>query len=261
MKTYSDQDNYRNESRRNEQMIYGVRPVMEAVEAGKEIERIFINRKSTGEQVKELKRILQERQLSWQDVPIEKLNRLTSSNHQDVVCFISPISFAPVEEIIQACFQTGKGPLLIMLDHITDVRNFGAIARTAECCGVDALIIPSKGSAQINADAIKTSAGALNFIPVCRVDNLKSTVHYLRDSGLKVFAASEKGNKNSYEADYSNPCVIIVGSEETGISSDLIRIADDLVKIPLTGRIASLNVSVACGMILHEVLRQREGSS
>ena len=242
-------------------MIYGVRPVMEAIEAGKEIERIFINRKSTGEQIKELKKMLQDRQLPWQDVPIEKLNRLTPSNHQDVVCFISPISFAPVEEIIQSCFQRGKTPLIIILDHITDVRNFGAVARTAECCGVDALVIPSKGSAQINADAIKTSAGALNFIPVCRVDNLRSTIQYLRDSGLKIYAATEKGNKNSFEVEYNSPCAIILGSEETGVSNDLLRIADDLVKIPLTGKIASLNVSVACGMILHEVLRQRLGSS
>ncbi len=238
-------------------MIYGIRPVMEAVESGKEIERIFINRRSTSEHLKELKMLLRDNQILWQEVPVEKLNRLTSANHQDVICFISPITYAPVEEIVQSCFQHGKTPLLLVLDRITDVRNFGAIARTAECCGVDALVIPAKGAAQINADAIKTSAGALSIIPVCRVASLRSTVQYLRDSGLKIFAATEKGNKNSFEADYKSPCAILMGSEETGISNDLIRMADDLVRIPLTGKIASLNVSVACGMILHEVLRQR----
>jgi len=238
-------------------MIYGIRPVIEAMESGKEIERIFINRHSTSDQLKELKKVLRNNNIIWQEVPVEKLNRLTKANHQDVICYISHISYAPVEEVIQNCFEKGKTPLLLVLDHITDVRNFGAIARTAECCGVDALVIPAKGSAQINADAIKTSAGALNIINVSRVDNLKTTLQYLRDSGLNIYAATEKGDRNSYNADFKSPCAIIVGSEEYGVSTDLLNMADDTIKIPLTGKIASLNVSVAVGMVLYEVIRQR----
>jgi 23S rRNA (guanosine2251-2'-O)-methyltransferase len=253
--SYNKEDKYT-----GDQMIYGIRPVMEAVESGKEIERIFINRQSTSTQMKHLKQVLRDHNINWQEVPIEKLSRLTKANHQDVICYISQISYAPVEEIIQRTFNEGKVPLIIVLDYITDVRNFGAIARTAECCGAHALVIPAKGSAQINADAVKTSAGALNFIPVCKVDNLKETLSYLRESGLKIYAATEKGKKNSFDADFKSPCTIIMGSEDTGISSDLLRLSDDLLKIPLTGKISSLNVSVACGMLLHEVLRQRSNS-
>ena len=255
MKNYREQNNDG-----GDQMIYGIRPVMEAVEAGKEIERIFINRLSTSAQMKHLKQVLRDHNINWQEVPVEKLSRLTRANHQDVICYISQISYAPVEEIVQRSFNEGKTPLLIVLDYITDVRNFGAIARTAECCGADAIVIPAKGSAQINADAVKTSAGALNIIPVCKVDNLKNTLLYLRESGLKIYAATEKGKMNSFDADFKSPCAIIMGSEDTGISNDLLKMADDLLKIPLTGQIASLNVSVACGMLLHEVLRQRSRS-
>ncbi len=252
MKNYREQDNGN-----GEQMIYGIRPVIEAVEAGKEIERIFINRQSTSSQMKHLKQVLRDHEINWQEVPIEKLSRLTRANHQDVICYISQISYAPVDEIVQRTFNEGKTPLLIVLDYITDVRNFGAIARTAECCGANGIVIPAKGSAQINADAVKTSAGALNIIPVCKVDNLKNTLLYLKESGLKIYAATEKGKKNSFDADFKSPCAIIMGSEDTGISNDLLRLADDLLRIPLVGQISSLNVSVACGMLMHEVLRQR----
>ena len=240
-----------------DQMIYGIRPVLEAVESGKEIERIFINRQSTSSQMKHLKQVLRDHNINWQEVPIEKLSRLTKSNHQDVICYISQISYAPIEEIVQQTFNEGKTPLIVVLDYITDVRNFGAIARTAECCGAHAIVIPAKGSAQVNADAVKTSAGALNIIPVCKVNSLKETMNYLRESGLKIYAATEKGKKNSFDADFKSPCAIIMGSEDTGISTELLRMADDLLKIPLTGKISSLNVSVACGMLLHETLRQR----
>jgi 23S rRNA (guanosine2251-2'-O)-methyltransferase len=238
-------------------MIYGIRPVMEAIEAGKEIERIFIHRQAKGEAMQELKKMLKQYNIAWQDVPVEKLNRLTRKNHQDVVCYISSLTYYAIEDIIQSVFDKGKTPLILLLDRITDVRNFGAIARTAECAGVDAIVIPSHGAAQVTGDAIKTSAGALNIIPVCRVKNLKQTVSYLKNSGLKIFAATEKGNKLTFEADYSSPSAIIMGSEETGIANDLLTLADDKIKIPLMGSIASLNVSVACGMILHEVMRQR----
>jgi 23S rRNA (guanosine2251-2'-O)-methyltransferase len=242
---------------KGELMIYGIRPVMEVLEAGKEIERIFIHRQAKGEAMQELKKSLLQHGISWQDVPVEKLNRLTRKNHQDVICFISAISYAPVEEIIQSVFNRGKIPLILLLDRITDVRNFGAIARTAECTGVDAIVIPDQGSAQVSPDAIKTSAGALNIIPVCRVRNLRNTVSYLKESGLKIFAATEKGNRLTFYADYTSPTAIILGSEESGVSNDLLQLADEKIRIPLMGNIDSLNVSVACGMILHEVMRQR----
>jgi 23S rRNA (guanosine2251-2'-O)-methyltransferase len=230
---------------------------MEALEAGKEIERIFIHRQAKGEAMQELKKSLQQRGISWQDVPVEKLNRLTRKNHQDVICFISAIPYAPIEEIIQSIFNRGKIPLVLLLDRITDVRNFGAIARTAECTGVDAIVIPEQGAAQVSADAIKTSAGALNIIPVCRVRNLRNTVSYLKESGIKIFAATEKGNRLTFDADYTSPTAVILGSEESGVSNDLLQLADEKIRIPLMGNIDSLNVSVACGMILHEVMRQR----
>jgi 23S rRNA (guanosine2251-2'-O)-methyltransferase len=251
----------RHEPPGSDQLIYGIRPVLEAVESGKEIERIFINRQSTSSQMKHLKQVLRDHDINWQEVPVEKLSRLTRANHQDVICYISQISYAPVEEIVQRSFSQGKTPLFVVLDYITDVRNFGAIARTAECCGADAIVIPAKGAAQVNADAVKTSAGALNIIPVCKVDNLKNTLLYLRESGLKIYAATEKGKKNSFDADFKSPCVIVMGAEDTGVSSDILRLADDQLKIPLVGQIASLNVSVACGMLLHEVMRQRSVSS
>jgi 23S rRNA (guanosine2251-2'-O)-methyltransferase len=238
-------------------MIYGIRPVMEAIVAGKEVERVFIHRQAKGEAMQELKTLLKENNIPWQEVPVEKLNRLTRKNHQDVVCFISSISYSQIEDVIQSIFDKGKAPLILLLDRITDVRNFGAIARTAECSGVDAIVIPEHGAAQVTGDAIKTSAGALNVIPVCRVKSLRNTLNYLKDSGLKLFAATEKGNKFTYETDYTAPSAIILGSEENGISNDLLNLSDEKIKIPLSGTIASLNVSVACGMILHEVIRQR----
>ena len=244
-------------SRDDDQMIYGIRPVMEAVNSGKELERVFINRQAGGDQMKALKKLLRDQGIIWQEVPVEKLNRLTQGNHQDVICFISRISYVAVDAVVQQAFDEGRAPLLVVLDSITDVRNFGAIARTAECCGVDAIVIPAKGSAQVNADAIKTSAGALNILPVCKVESLKSTLSYLRESGLKLLAATEKGTVDSFEADFGSPCAIILGSEESGVSSDILRTADQLVRIPLKGQISSLNVSVACGMLLHEALRQR----
>jgi 23S rRNA (guanosine2251-2'-O)-methyltransferase len=239
-------------------MIYGIRPVMEAVEAGKEIERIFIHQQARGEAMKELKKLLKQHHINWQEVPVEKLNKLTRKNHQDVVCFISSISYAPIEEVVQSIFDKGKTPLILLLDRITDVRNFGAIARTAECSGVNAIVIPEHGAAQISGDAIKTSAGALNIIPVSRVRNLRNAVSYLRESGLRVYAATEKAGKLTYEVNYTGPTAIIMGSEENGIANDLLNLSDEKIKIPMTGTISSLNVSVACGMILHEVLRQRE---
>jgi 23S rRNA (guanosine2251-2'-O)-methyltransferase len=241
----------------DEQMIYGIRPVMEAILAGKEIEKIYITRAARGDLMQELKQLLRERKLLYTEVPVEKLNRLTRKNHQDVVCYFSAVTYQSIEDIIPAVFEKGETPLVLILDRITDVRNFGAIARTAECAGVHAIVIPSKGAAQINADAVKTSAGALNLVPVCRENNLRNTLDYLKGSGLQIIAATEKTSDLHYTADFTSPCAIIMGSEEDGISTDLLKLADKKIKIPLLGTIASLNVSVACGVVLFEALRQR----
>lgn len=240
-----------------EQMIYGIRPVLEAIAAGKEIERIFIHRGVNSSLMLELKNVLKEKQIFYQDVPVEKLNRLTRKNHQDVICFISPIIYQQLAEVIPSVYERGLAPLVLVLDRITDVRNFGAIARTAECAGVHALIIPAKGGAQINSDALKTSAGALNNIPVCRERKLEDTLHYLRECGLQLVAVTEKGNQYPHECDLKTPTALIMGSEESGISSTLLDASDAKLRIPMFGKTHSLNVSVACGIVLFEAVRQR----
>jgi 23S rRNA (guanosine2251-2'-O)-methyltransferase len=239
------------------QLIYGIRPVMEAILAGKEVDRIFIVRNSEGNLMTELKNLLRERDITWQEVPIEKIHRITRNNHQDVVCYISPVSYASLSNIIPSIFEKGETPFILLLDRITDVRNFGAIARTAECAGVHAIVIPLRGAAQVTADAIKTSAGALNNIPICRESSLRSTIDFLRQSGLRIIAATEKGKENYFKSDFTGPIAIVMGSEEDGVSDDILRTADELVKIPLLGSISSLNVSVATGVLLYETIRQR----
>lgn len=247
----------RPEPKENDQLIYGIRPVMEAIQAGKEVYRMFICRGAKGELMGELKELLKEKNIPYTEVPIEKLHRITRNNHQDVVCYISSITYHSIADIVPFVFERGETPLILVLDRITDVRNFGAIARTAECSGVHAIVIPSRGAAQVTADAIKTSAGALSKIPVCRETNLRKTIEYLQGSGIRVVAASEKGSNDYFKSDFSGPLAIIMGSEEDGVSNELIRSADELVKIPLAGTISSLNVSVACGVILYEAIRQR----
>jgi 23S rRNA (guanosine2251-2'-O)-methyltransferase len=244
-------------SKEESQLVYGIRPVIEAIQSGKEVDRIFITRNSKGESMTELKNLLTERNIPWQEVPIEKIHRITRNNHQDVVCFISPVAYSSITNIIPAIFEKGETPLILILDRITDVRNFGAIARTAECAGVHAIVIPFRGAAQVTADAIKTSAGALSRIPVCRENNLRETLLFLRQSGLLLVAATEKGKQFYYDTDLTSPLAIIMGSEEDGVSDEIIRTVDDLVKIPLLGSITSLNVSVASGVLLFEAIRQR----
>lgn len=245
------------QKKENDSMIFGLRPMIEALKAGKEIDRLVVQTGLKNELFGELMSLLKKNNVPFQYVPVEKLNRLTSKNHQGVVGYISSIEYHKIADILPAVFEKGKMPLLLILDRITDVRNFGAIARTAECSGVDAIIIPSRGAAQINADAIKTSTGALHKIPVCREDNLKDTIEFLRESGLQVIACTEKTKDNYYEHDYSLPVAIIMGSEENGISSDYLKLADAHAKIPMLGEIDSLNVSVATGIILYEAVRQR----
>ncbi len=240
-----------------ENLIYGLRPVIEAIKSGKEIEKIFIQNGLRGDIYIELFQILRDNDVHSQYVPVEKLNKLTPKNHQGVVAYTSIISYTKVESVIPFIYEQGKTPLILILDRITDVRNFGAITRTAECAGVDAIIVPTRGSAQINSDAVKTSAGALHKIPVCKSDNLKETIDYLKKSGLQIIAATEKTDDYYYKTDFLAPTAIIMGSEEDGVSPEYIRLSDHKVKIPLSGDIESLNVSVACGVILYEAIRQR----
>jgi 23S rRNA (guanosine2251-2'-O)-methyltransferase len=239
-------------------MIYGTRAVLEAITAGRQIEKIYIQKGLRNELVRELLHQVKIRELPLQYVPPEKLKRLTSKNHQGVICLLSPINYASPDDLIHAAYSQGRDPFLIILDRITDVRNLGAIARTAECAGADGLIISEKGSAPITADAMKTSAGALNHLPVCREKDLKATLTFLRDNGLKIVACTEKASVLIYEADLKGPVALILGSEENGISEELLRRADVLVKIPMHGKIGSLNVGVAAGIALYEVVRQRE---
>jgi len=248
------------EKRESNQQVFGIRAVMEAIDSGKEIESLFIQRGLSGPLFSELKQLLKQHDIAYQQVPIEKLNRITRKNHQGVIAVISPITYQKTEDIIPAIYERGEVPLLLLLDGITDVRNMGAIARTAECAGVHALIVPRRGTAEINPDAIKTSAGALYKIPVCREDSLGKTVRFLQESGVQVVACTEKTTDSLYDGDYSVPTAFVLGSEEHGIDNDLIRIADKLAKIPMVGTIASLNVSVSAGVALYESLRQRSGN-
>lgn len=241
----------------NDNMIFGLRPVIEALKAGKEIDRLFVQNGLKNELFGEMMGMLKKHNVLYQYVPLEKLNRLTTKNHQGVVGYISSIEYHKITTVLPAVFEKGKMPLILILDRITDVRNFGAIARTAECSGVDAIIIPTRGAAQINADAIKTSTGALHKIPVCREENLKQVIEYLRESGLQVVACTEKAKENYYQLDFTLPVAIIMGSEENGISSEYLNLSDAHAKIPLLGEIDSLNVSVATGVLLYEAVRQR----
>lgn len=241
----------------NSEFVFGIRPVIEAIKSGKEIERILVQKEVGGSTVIELLQLAIKHNVPVVKVPVDKLNRITRKVHQGVICFLSPVIYASLDNIITEVYQKGGNPFILVLDRVTDVRNFGAIARTAECLGVQAIVIPSRGSAQINSDAVKTSAGALNYIPVCREDNLKTAIRFLKESGLKIIACSEKGDKLIDSSDYTGPVAIIMGSEEDGISSEYLKLSDEMLKIPLTGKVESLNVSVAAGMLLYEVVRQR----
>jgi 23S rRNA (guanosine2251-2'-O)-methyltransferase len=240
-----------------ENIIFGIWPVIEAIKAGKEIDRIMLQTGLRGESSWELKKLTTELQIPVQYVPLEKLNKITMKNHQGVICFISEVAYQPLENLLPMIFEKGKNPLILVLDRITDVRNFGAIIRTAECAGVDAIVIPTKGSARINADAVKTSAGAIYKIPICREDNLKKTLDFMKESGLEIIACTEKADHDYFAIDYNKPCAIILGSEEDGISAEYLKKADKQVRIQLSGEIESLNVSVASGVILFEAVKQR----
>lgn len=243
--------------RPEKEMIFGIRAVIEAIQAGKDIEKVLIRRDLGGELAKELFDCLKGTTIPVQRVPIEKLNRTTQKNHQGVIGYISPITFQRISDLIPTIYENGKSPLLVILDGVTDVRNFGAIARTCECAGVDALIIPNKGGAAINADAIKTSAGALHSLPVCREDDLETTLTLLKDSGIQVVAATEKSQDAYTAIDMTEPIAILMGAEDVGVSPELLALCTHKVRIPMIGKIASLNVSVAAGIMIYEAIRQR----
>ena len=239
------------------EMIFGVRAVIEAIQAGREIDKVLVKKDIQSELSKELFTCLKNTLIPVQRVPVERINRITRKNHQGVVAFISSVTYQKTEDLVPFLFEEGKTPLFVMLDGITDVRNFGAIARTCECAGVDAIVIPSRGSVTVNADAIKTSAGALHVLPVCKEKSITEAIRFLQASGVKVYAASEKAFENYTAIKYDGPVAIVMGAEDTGVSMDNLRICDSMVKIPQFGTIGSLNVSVASSILIYEVVRQR----
>lgn len=241
--------------------IFGTRAVIEAIDADKEIEKILVQRGLQNDLIKELVSKMKSLKIPFSQVPLEKLNRLTRKNHQGIICYISPIQYHSLDHIIETAYSKGKDPFLVILDRITDVRNFGAIARTMECAGADALVIQSRGNALIGADAMKTSAGALNILPVCREENLKNCIRNLKAIGLQIVGCTEKTGSLLYDADLKGPLAIIMGSEEDGISEEYLKLCDAMVKIPIVGKIESLNVSVSAGIVLYEVLRQRSSDN
>jgi len=238
-------------------LVYGIRPVIEAIKSDKEIDKIFIQSNISGNLLQELKENLKGKKITIQYVPVEKLNRLTRNNHQGVVAMISPIEYHNLEEILNENNEKGIKSFIIILDRITDVRNLGAIARTAECSGVHAIVIPQHGSAQINEDAIKTSAGALLKIPICKEHNLKSTINLVKQMGLTVYGATEKNGEIYTQANLKSSIAIVMGAEDTGVSPEILKQCDSYLKIPIKGEIESLNVSVAAGVLMYEVIRQR----
>lgn len=242
---------------KKEEFIFGTRAVLEAINANKPIDKILLKRGIDNELSQELFSRAREEKIPFQFVPIEKINRVTRKNHQGVVALLSPVEFQKPEDVLPMVFEKGKNPLILILDQVSDVRNFGAIVRSAECAGVDAIIVPEKGSAPLSSDAIKTSAGALFNVPICRSANLLPTLLFLKDSGIKIIAATEKSELTYTKTSMNVPLAILMGSEDTGISPHLLECCDGQVKIPVFGEIESLNVSVACSLMIYEAIRQR----
>jgi 23S rRNA (guanosine2251-2'-O)-methyltransferase len=237
--------------------IFGLRPIIEAIKAGKQIDRLLIKHGLQGSLYQELMTEVKTHGISYQIVPVERIEIVTRKNHQGVLAWLALIEFQHISNILPGIFERGEDPLIIALDGVSDVRNFGAIVRSAECLGAHAIIIPEKGSARITADAIKTSAGALHSFPVCREKSIVRSVEYLKESGIRIICADEQEGEYASSADMSGPSVLIMGSEDKGISRELKSLADLKVKIPMSGKINSLNVSVASGILLYEIVRQR----
>lgn len=242
-------------------MIFGIRAVIEAVEAGKEIDRLLVKKDLQGELSKELFSAIRGYDIPVQRVPVEKLNRITRKNHQGVIAFIAPVTYQHVEDLVPALYEEGKEPFFVLLDGVTDVRNFGAIARTAECAGVNAIIIPSRNSVSVNADAVKTSAGALHILPVCRENQIASAIRYLKNSGIRIVGATEKAELDYTRAELQGPVCLIMGAEDKGIPQEHLALCDEWVRIPVMGQIESLNVSVAAGILIYETVKQRNNEN
>lgn len=237
--------------------IFGIRAVIEAIQNEKTIDKIFIQKGLSGQLFQELQQHLSASDYNISYVPVEKLNKLVKGNHQGIVAKISPVAFADLDEVVTKTLEKETSPLFLLLDQIDDVRNFGAIIRTAECCGVDGIVVQKKGGAPITADTVKTSAGAIFNVPIIKVDHIKDAIYYMQASGIKVVAATEKTEDLLYSKDLSSPLALVMGNEGKGISPSVLKIVDEKAKLPLQGSIGSLNVSVACGAFLYEVVRQR----
>ncbi|MBN8565828.1 MAG: 23S rRNA (guanosine(2251)-2'-O)-methyltransferase RlmB [Flavobacteriales bacterium] len=237
--------------------IFGIRAIIEAIQAGKEVDKVFIQKDAQGDLMRDLMKTMKANKINFTYVPVEKLNRLTSKNHQGAVASIAPISFVDLETLVTNVVDSGKTPLFLILDQLSDARNFGAIIRTAECTGVDGIIIGKQGAAPVNGDTVKTSAGAVFNVPICKVEHIKDAIFYLQGSGIKTIAATEKTDDSIYDLSLSEPLAIIMGSEDRGVNPSVLKIVDEKAKLPMFGTISSLNVSVACGAFLYEVVRQR----
>ncbi len=240
-----------------ENQIFGIRAIIEAINAKKEIDKVFIQSDTQGDLMNELMKTMKKNSINFSYVPVEKLNRLTPNNHQGAVATIAPITFHKLETLVDSVVESGKIPLFLILDQLSDARNFGAIIRTAECTGVDGIIIQKQGSAPVNGDTVKTSAGAVFNVPICKVDHIKDAVFYLQGSGIKTVAATEKTDNNIYDISLNEGIAIIMGSEDRGVNPSVLKIVDEKAKLPMFGTIESLNVSVACGAFLYEAVRQR----
>ncbi len=239
------------------QYIYGIHAVLEAIDAGKDIDKIFLSKTLNNETAQEIADRARQLRVPVQRVPVQKIDRITRRNHQGVLAMMAAVTYYRVEDVVPQLFDAGENPFVVVLDGITDVRNFGAVARTCECAGVSAVVIPDRESVSVNADAVKTSAGALNYLPVCRERNLVNAVKLLRDSGFKIVGTSDKSQMPYTTADYTGPVAIVLGSEDKGISPEIMKLCDTQVLIPEFGHINSLNVSVAGGIMIYEVVRQR----
>lgn len=239
------------------QYIYGIHAVLEAIEAGKDIDKILLSKTLNDETAREISDKARQLRVPVQRVPVQKIDRITRRNHQGVLAMMAAVTYYQVENLVPQMFDEGENPFIVVLDGVTDVRNFGAVARTCECAGVSAIVIPDRESVSVNADAVKTSAGALNYLPVCRERNLINAVKFLRDSGFKIVGTSDKNSSPYTQADYTGPVAIVLGAEDKGISPEMMKLCDTQVFIPEFGHINSLNVSVAGGIMIYEVVRQR----
>ncbi len=241
----------------NQYYLYGMHPVTDAVRQGRKFEKVLLKKGLEGEQFRVLLEEVTQREIPYQFVPVEKMNRLVKGAHQGVIAYLAQIEYVPFEEMVEAALSRKAHPVFLVLDGISDVRNLGAIARSAECAGVDGIVVPAKGSAAINADAVKTSAGALLRIPTARVANLRTALYYFRDSEFQIVAVSEKAEDTMYDVNLRKATVLVMGSEGTGISEPVLSLCTVGARIPMVGETGSLNVSVATAVLLFEVVRQR----